>query len=265
MSLLLQATTTSCKGFSSLLNGLSSVSSLLISIVPFHKFSNIELGLLEYLDLTDVAVLHGEDRRCLAGNLFANRSRDEFLDKGLEVSLASQLTHDRGHLGTDRSRLCGLDIACVLNLVVLWAGESDAEQADNVPVGRSAINKCLNNRLLLSDQTAKLITSHVHTVKVGKAVVTLNILHTKLNLSVSDSFRLVQISETDFNNASLQTIRGDLCTLGFGDESASAILDCKDGRSDQLVPFFLQERVYRLFAASLLALCQSLVLSLLVE
>ena len=158
--------------------------------------------------------------------------------------------------------MCGLDVASVLDLVFLWAGKGDAEHADNVSVGCSAVHRSLNDGLLLFDETAKLITGHVHAVEIEQTVETLDILHTKLDLSESRGFVLVEVSEADFDDTSLKSLRSDLSSLRLGDEGATAVLHRKDGGSNELVPFFLEKGVSGLFSASLLALCQSLVLSL---
>ena len=41
---------------------LSRIGDFFVRTVPFHEFRDIKLGLLEHLDLTNVAVLDGEDR-----------------------------------------------------------------------------------------------------------------------------------------------------------------------------------------------------------
>ena len=51
------------------------------------------------------------------------------------------------------------------------------------------------------------IAGHIHAVEVQKAVVSLNILDTQLDLSVGEGLVLVQIGETKFENASLQLYR----------------------------------------------------------
>jgi len=207
--------------------------------VPLHKLSNIELGLLQHLDLADVAILDGKDGRCLTCDLVSNRGRDKLLHQRLEITLGSQFRHDTSHLGTDCSDLRRLGVASILDLVVLRASESDAEHTDSVSIGRSAVDVSFNNGLLLTDKRAKLVSSHVHTVKVQKAVKTLNILNAKLDLSVGQRFVLVQIRKTNLNHSALQTIRGNLGSLSLGDKGASAVLVGKDRGGNQLVPFLL--------------------------
>lgn len=158
--------------------------------------------------------------------------------------------------------MCRLGVACSLDLVVLRASKGDAEESDNVSVSCSAVHIGLNDRLLFADQTAQLVSGHVHTVEIGQAVVTLDVLHTQLNLSPRDGLVLVEVSEGNFNNTSLQSIGSNLLSLRLGDQSLSAVLDGKDGRGNELVPFFLQEGVDGLFASSLLGFRKSLILAL---
>ena len=75
--------------------------------VPFHEGSNIEFGLLEHLDLPDVAVLDGEDgAAAFLSEFFSDISLDKVLNHGLEVSLSSELSHCCNHLCTDSPDLC---------------------------------------------------------------------------------------------------------------------------------------------------------------
>jgi hypothetical protein len=263
MELCLQTSTTACKSF---LDRLASIYcwGIIVGRVPLHKFCDIELGLLQHLHLADVTILDGEDGGSFPGDLVSNRSGDELLDQRLQVTFCSHLGHGGNHLCTDSSLLCGLGIACALDLVVLRSCERNAEHTDQVSISCLDVHVSFNDRLLLADQTAKLITGHVHAVEVQQAVVSLNILDAQLNLSESQGFILVQVSEAELKHSSLEVVRGNLGTLCFGNESLPAVLDGKDRGSNQFVPLLLQEGINSLLAASLLALRKSLVLSLLV-
>jgi hypothetical protein len=211
----------------------------LVGIVPFHKLGNIKFGLFQDLHLADEAILDREDRGSFSRDIVSNRSRDQFLDQGLEVSLGSKFGHVSDHLSADGSGLGGLGVASSLDLVVLRACERNAEESDDVSVSCSAINIGLNDGLLFADQRAKLVSGHVHTVEVQQTVVSLNILDTKSDLAVGQGFVLVEVGERNFDNTSLKVVGGDLGTLCLGNEGLSTVLDGEDGRSDQFVPFFL--------------------------
>ena len=220
--------------------------------MPFHQFGNIKFRLLEDLDLSDVAILDGEDGAALLGDLVSDGSRNEFLDKRLEVSLGTEFGHVRDHLGTDRSALCGFGIASGRDLVVLGSREGDAKETDGVSIGSTAIDVGLNDSLLFANQRAKLVTGHVHTVEIHETVVPLNVLDTETDFAVGESFILLEIGERNFDDTSLQVIRGNLLSLGLGNQRLTAILLGKDRWGDQFVPFFLEKRIDGLFTGSLL-------------
>jgi len=100
-------------------------------------------------------------------------------------------------------------------------------------------------------------------VEVEETVVSLDILNTELDLTVSHGLVVIEVSKGELYNTSLQSIGSNLLTLGLGDDGLSALLLGKDGGSDELVPFFLEEGVDGLLLSALLGLCESLVLSLL--
>mmetsp|Transcript_1154 Transcript_1154/g.2651 ORF Transcript_1154/g.2651 Transcript_1154/m.2651 type:complete len:292 (-) Transcript_1154:78-953(-) len=242
-------------------SGITGRGNNLVGVVPFHQFGDVELWLLQHLDLSDVAVLDGEDGGAVLGDLVSDGRRNELLDQALEVSLGAQLGHGGDHLGADRPALCGLCVAGGLDLCVLRFREGDAKETNGVPVRCAAVGVGLDDGLLLSDEGAELVAGHVHAVEIQQAVVSLDILDAELDLAVGQGLVLLQIGETDLDDASLEVVGGDLGSLGLGDQGLSAVLDAKDRGGDQFVPFFLQERVDGLFAGSLLGLCQSLVLA----
>ena len=232
--------------------------------MPFHKSGNIELGLLDNLHLADVAILDGEDGRGLTLDLLSGSSGDESLNESLKVTLSGQGGHGVDHLGADSADLGRLGVTGLLELIVLLLGEGDAEHTDDVTVGGTSINVGLNDGLLLLDEGAKLVTGHVHAVEVEETVVSLNILDTKLDLTVRHGLVVIEIGKGELDNTSLQSLRSNLGTLGLGDDGLSALLLGKDGGSDELVPLLLEEGVDDLLLSALLGLCESLVLSLLV-
>jgi hypothetical protein len=80
-------------------------------------------------------------------------------------------------------------------------------------------------------------------VEVGEAVVSLDVLDAKLNLTVSKVFIVLKVSEGYFHDASLEFIRCDFGTGSFGDDGLSKILIGEHGRRLKFVPFFSKERV----------------------
>lgn len=230
--------------------------------MPLHKFRDIKLWLLQDLDLADEAVLDREDGRGCLSNVVANRSGDEFLDKTLEVSFGTEFRHDGGHFGANGTDFGTLGVASGFDLIVLRTCESNAKHSDNVSVGSSAVNIGLDDRLLLANQGAKLVSGHVHSVEIQETVVSLNVFNTQLDFSERHALVLVQVGKRNFNDTSLEVVRSNLGTLSLGNQSLSTVLGSKDRRSNEFVPFLLQKGVDRLFAASLLGFRQSLVLAL---
>lgn len=163
--------------------------------MPFHELRNIKLGLLQDLDLSNVAVLDGEDAGRLTGNGLTNGRRNKFLYQGLQVSLSSNFCHVRRHLLADGSDLRGFGVARGLDLVFLRASEGNAKQSDNISIGSSAVNIAFDDGLLLSDQRAKLIPGHIHSVEIQQTVVSLHVFDTKLDLAVSESFVFVEVCQ----------------------------------------------------------------------
>jgi hypothetical protein len=56
-------------------------------------------------------------------------------------------------------------------------------------------------------------------VEVGQTVLALNLVHTKLNLAESMVFIVLQVSERDLENSTLQGVIGVLETTGAVDQS----------------------------------------------
>jgi len=230
--------------------------------VPLHKGSDIKLGLLEDFDFANVAILDGEYTTCRLSNLISNGSSNEFLDKRLEVSLCSELTHDLNHFSSNSSGLSRLCVASSLDLIVLGLSKGNAKQANNVSIGSTAVDVGFNNGLFLANKTAKLIASHVHAMEIHQTVVSLNVFNTEFDFAVGLRLILVEVGKREFDDTPLEVVGGNLGTLSLGNKSLSAVLLGKDGGSNELVPLLFEKRVDRLFAGALFALCQSLVLAL---
>jgi hypothetical protein len=230
--------------------------------VPLHQSSDIKLGLLDDLNLADVAILDGEDGRGLTLNLLAGGSSNKSLDKGLEVTLSGKAGHGLYHLGADLLHLGRLGVTSLLELIILLFCEGNAEHADDVSISSTAVDVCFDDTLLLLDEGAELVTGHVHAVEVEEAVVSLNIFDAELDLAVAHGLVVVEVSKGEFDHAALKVVGGDLGTLGLGDDGLAAVLLGEDRRCYELVPFLLLEGVDGLLLGSLLGFRETLVLSL---
>jgi len=192
--------------------------------VPLHERGDIKLGLLGHLDLANVAVLDREDAGGLPLDLLSGSACHQRLDQGLEVSLSCQGSHGGDHFFADGTNLGGLGVTRLLQLVVLLFREGNAEHAHDVSVGGASINITLDDALLLLNQRAELVPGHVHAVEVKKAVVSLNVFHTKLHFAVAHGLIVVEISQGELNDASLEPIRGNFLSLCFRDDGLATFL-----------------------------------------
>ena len=124
-----------------------------------------------------------------------------------------------------------------------FLGESNAEHSDNVSIEGLGLNVSLNEIVPLSDHGASLISSDVHTVEVGVAVKSLDLIDLELKLSpVLGIGRVVAVSKGGGENTTSQTVSrvdetGSLVDWGHGD------LSLVKSRGKDVVPFFLSEWV----------------------
>jgi len=151
-------------------------------------------------------------------NLAPNDLRDE-LRCELRERAANRLTlHDVGHLLSDgadlrRSGVCGL-----LDLVWTSLRKRDGEQADEIFIGSLNSDVRLDESLPLAHKRPQFVGSEVHAMEVGQTVLSLNLIHAKLDLAESVIFVVLKISERHFENPALQRIVGVLQTSRTVDE-----------------------------------------------
>mmetsp|Transcript_3015 Transcript_3015/g.5639 ORF Transcript_3015/g.5639 Transcript_3015/m.5639 type:complete len:253 (+) Transcript_3015:139-897(+) len=230
--------------------------------MPLHESSNIKFRLLEHLHLANVALLDWEDGRSRLLNILTTICSHKSVYKSPEISLVSELGHIVHHLGSDTTNLSGFGITSLLDLTSILLGEGNTEHSYNVSIGGLNIYIRLNNCLTLLNETAYLITCHVHSVEIGETVISLYILNAELDLAVGEVLVILEVGEGYFDDASFQFLGGDFGTGCFGDDGFSKILVGEHCWCLELVPFFSEEGVNSLLTASLLSsFCQSLVLS----
>jgi len=75
------------------------------------------------------------------------------------------------------------------------------------------IDRRLNDTLPLLDEGSELDMGHIHAVEVGETVVPLHVLDLEPDLPVSELLVLVQVGETDLENAAHESGGGDLGPL----------------------------------------------------
>ena len=132
-----------------------------------------------------------------------------------------------------------LSVAGGLNLSWCFLGESNAEHSDDVSIEGLGLNVALNKGVPLLDHGASLVSGDVHTVEVGVAVESLNLIDLELKLSpVLGIGRVVAVSKGGGKNTTSQTVSrvnktGSLVT--WGKRNASLV----EAWSKDVVPFFL--------------------------
>ena len=151
--------------------------------------------------------------------------------------------HNLHHLLSNELLVGSFSIAGSLNLSWCFLGESNAEHSDNVSIEGLGLNVSLNKRVPLFDHGASLISGNVHTVEVGVAVKSLDLIDLELKLSpVLGIGRVVAVSKGGGENTTSQTVSrvdetGSLVDWGH------ANLSLVKSRGKDVVPFFLSEWV----------------------
>ena len=143
---------------------------------------------------------------------------DKFVDDLLKVCGADLPGDDVDHLLPDVLHLGALSIAGLLGRLVLLAGEPNAEQPQHVTVSGLDVNIALHKGLPLLDHGPQLVCSEVHPVEAGQAVLGLDILTDELELPVRPLgvILVLEISKRNLEDATLQTLGGDLGTSSSG-------------------------------------------------
>lgn len=221
--------------------------------VLLHELSEIDLGGLEHLHLTDHGVLERVDVVALLLDSSTNSLSGELGHKRSQIALGDFFSDDGAHLSTNSVDLRVLSVAGLLVLVSLLAGETDAEHTELVTVGGVDFNIALNESLPLLDHRAELITSDVHTVEESDALITLNIFHTQSHLAVALFLVGVEITEISFKDTTLQTFRSNLETRSTGDKSLADIALLELIRGTNVVPLLLSHGINNLLTLTLLA------------
>ena len=149
--------------------------------------------------------------------------------------------HNLHHLLSNELLVGSLSVAGGLNLSWCFLGESNAEHSDNLSIVGLGLNVSLNKRVPLFDHGASLISGNVHTVEVGVAVESLDLIDLELELSpVLGISRVVAVGEGGGKNTTSQAVSrvdetGSLVDWGHTD------LSLVKSWGKDVVPFFLGE------------------------
>jgi len=229
--------------------------------VHVQQLAQIKPGTFQDLDFVDEDVVERVDGLTGLLDVFADGIGDELVDGLLQIRRSNLFRDDLHHLAPDILDLLSLGVGSLLDLVLSLLGESDAEEAQSVGVARLHVHASLDHRLPLLHHGSGLIGGELHSVEVGEAIASLNILADETEFAEGD-FVVLQISQRDLVDAALQAVRRDASTRGLVDgRLADASGVEHDGGAD-VVPLLAGERVNDLLLLALLsALRQTLVLS----
>lgn len=90
---------------------------------------------------------------------------------------------DLCHFLDDQLLVRALGVAGGLHLLLGSLGESDGEQSQDEAVGGLGLDGSLDQRVPFLDHRAGFISGDVHTIEVGVAIETFNLINLELQLS----------------------------------------------------------------------------------
>merc|ERR1719220_278942 len=153
------------------------------------------------------------------------------------------------------THLPSLGVGSLLGGQLLLACEANAENPEGVAIGGLGVAVSLDQRLPLLHHGPQLVSGQAHTMEVGEAVLALNLLAHKLELSEGPLgvVLILQISKRDLVDAALKAIGGDPCTGGPVHQGLANLADFEEGGSLDVIPVLPGEGVDNLLLGSLLA------------
>jgi len=236
----------------------SAVDSLTLSVnlntslaVKFGQSVKIDLGLLDDLDLADVAVLNGVDWLGSFYNLSSNAVGKELGNEFLDVSVRDLSNDELGHLLSDLFDLLALGVGGLFDLFLAGLfGEGGDENAQVVVVCGFDVDLAFDHCLPFLDHGADLVAGELHTVEVEDAVLALDIFADELELSVAGSV-LLEVGLVAVKDSSLEAVGGDLVTDGSGDEGLADLSDLKHTWGLDVIPVLFGEWIDNLLLTSL--------------
>jgi hypothetical protein len=128
-------------------------------------------------------------------------------------------------------------------LVTTTRSERDSKETNKITIGSLDIDKGLNKRLPLLDHGTELVGGHIHTVKVGETVFTLDFIDLQLDLTERTRLVLGEITKRHLNNTTVERVIGVTETLSTVDKSLTDLADLEHGGSLDIIPILTGEGV----------------------
>lgn len=166
----------------------------------------IESGGLDDLHFANKDVFERIDSVALLFDFLSNGVGDELRDQLFDVSGGDLAGDHFEHLLADLSDLGTLGIAGLLELVLSSLGKGDAKESEGVSVGGVDKHISFNQSLPLSHERLHLVGGERHSVEIGEAVLSLDIINSELEFNGLVIFVLVQVSQGNFKHSSLESI-----------------------------------------------------------
>lgn len=91
--------------------------------------------------------------------------------------------HDLHHLLSNELLLRGLGVACGLHLTWRLLRESNREHSHDVTIHGLSLNVGLDQRVPFLNHSAGMVSGDVHTMEVGVAILSLDLINLELQLS----------------------------------------------------------------------------------
>lgn len=205
--------------------------------VELKELLEIKLGALQDLDLVDKDILKGIDGLAALLDFLSNRVGNEFLNDLLQVARDDFAVDDLKHALANGADLAALSISSLLDLLRAALSEANSEEAEEVTISGLHINVGLNGGLPLLNHRTELVGGDGHSVEVGQAVLSLDLINAETELAESLVLGFgVQVTETDFKDTSTKRVISILQTLGTVNQGLTDIADGKGGRSLNVVP-----------------------------
>lgn len=155
--------------------------------------------------------------------------------------------HYLHHFLDDKLLVGTLGKAGSLNLFLGSLGEGNGEESEDETISSLSLNGGLNKGVPFLDHRASFVSCDVHTIEVGIAVETFNLINLELKLSPGLSLSLiVAVSKRDSIDTTFQVVRGLSLTsslVAWTKSNGSFV----ESWGKDVVPFFLDEWVSAIY------------------
>ena len=154
-----------------------------IGIVHIVELGVIDVGSLDDLDLSDLNVLDGVNRRDILGDLLLNNLAGEQVEDLSDVGFGNFLGNDVVNSLADNLLLGRKGIVGLALLVEGLFGEANHKHSKDISVAGLNIRDSLNESLSLLDQGADFVLGGVNTVEAGDGLSTFSLVDDQLDFS----------------------------------------------------------------------------------